>query len=75
MPRYLTKLTDHQICFVTKEDLDKFYFKSDDQKIESEYDDGSEDSDNEIYNRFEVKKLQEEKENFDISPGFKVSDS
>ena len=61
---------------MTKEDLDKFYFKSDAIENESGYDDDcSEDSDDDFYNRFEVKKSQEEKENFALFPGFKVNNS
>ncbi|PKK57603.1 hypothetical protein RhiirC2_858154 [Rhizophagus irregularis] len=60
--RYLTKLTDHQLCFMNDKDLESFdwnHLKSDD--------------DDDICYEFEVKKTQEEREDFKIYPGFEVN--
>ncbi|CAG8435124.1 11383_t:CDS:10 [Funneliformis mosseae] len=64
--RYLTKLTDHQLCLMSDEDLESFDWKLDNSDIDSE------DEDDESRFEFEVKKSQEEQENFIIYPGFKV---
>ncbi|GBC39328.2 hypothetical protein GLOIN_2v1773792 [Rhizophagus irregularis DAOM 181602=DAOM 197198] len=64
--RYLTKLTDHQICLMSDEDLKGLNLgKIDDT-------DDSDDSDDLDY-EFTVKRSQEEKEDFNIDNGFKVN--
>ncbi|CAB5377261.1 unnamed protein product [Rhizophagus irregularis] len=64
--RYLTKLTDHQICLMSDEDLKGLNLgKIDD----TDYSDDSDDLDYE----FTVKRSQEEKEDFNIDNGFKVN--
>ena len=62
--RYLTRLTDHQICFMSDRDLESFDWdlESSDDLVE----------DDETHYEFEVKKSQEEQEDFKLYPGFKV---
>ncbi|GBC07438.1 hypothetical protein RclHR1_07470003 [Rhizophagus clarus] len=63
--RYLTKLTDHQLCLMSDKDLESFDWNMDNS------DDDSDDDDDTCY-EFEVKKSQEEQEDFNIYPGFEV---
>jgi len=63
--RYLTKLTDHQLCFMSDKDLESFDWKLDKPDDDSD--------DDEVSYEYEVKKSQEEQENFKIYPGFKVN--
>ncbi|CAG8548283.1 10484_t:CDS:10 [Ambispora gerdemannii] len=60
MHRYLTKLTEHQICIMSETDLDNI--------------DWNEGNYNEIsrFYDYQVTKSQEQKENFELHPGFKV---
>ncbi|CAG8792720.1 24961_t:CDS:10, partial [Gigaspora margarita] len=63
--RYLTKLTEHQICLISESDLESFVWNAEEE----------EDSDEETEGtgvEFEVMKSQEEKEDFIPYPGFKV---
>ncbi|CAB4446571.1 unnamed protein product [Rhizophagus irregularis] len=62
--RYLTKLTDHQICLMSEEDLKGLNLENSGTNA-----DKIDDSDDE----YEVKKSQEEKEDFNIDNGFKVN--
>ncbi|GBC07437.1 hypothetical protein RclHR1_07470002 [Rhizophagus clarus] len=64
--RYLTKLTDNQLCLMSDKDLESFDWHLDDSDVDSDEDDGA------SY-EFEVKKSQEEQEDFKIHPGFKVN--
>ncbi|CAB5351432.1 unnamed protein product [Rhizophagus irregularis] len=64
--RYLTKLTDHQMCFMSDKDLENF-----DLNLENSC--NNSDDDDDIHYRFEVKKSQEEKDDFKIDNGFKVN--
>ncbi|CAG8541330.1 7739_t:CDS:10, partial [Scutellospora calospora] len=64
--RYLTKLTDNQICFMSENDLENFEFDA----INKEQD--SCEKNNMCY-EFEVKKSQEEKEDFKLFPGFIIN--
>ncbi|PKY13750.1 hypothetical protein RhiirB3_425628 [Rhizophagus irregularis] len=67
--RYLTKLTDHQLCFMSDKDLESFDWNMEDSDIDSD------DNDDTCYD-FEVKKSQEEQEDledFKIYPGFEVN--
>ncbi|CAB4374198.1 unnamed protein product [Rhizophagus irregularis] len=63
--RYLTKLTDHQMCFMSDKDLEDF-------DLNLENPDNNSDEDDEPQCEFEVKKRQE-KEEFKIDNGFKVN--
>ena len=63
----MTKLTDHQLCFMSDRDLENFNFL----KLDNSY--VGPDDDDEAGFEFEVKKNQEEEEDFKIHPGFKVS--
>ncbi|CAI2161360.1 13694_t:CDS:10 [Funneliformis geosporum] len=63
--RYLTKLTDHQLCLMSDKDLQSFDWKLDKSDDDSDDDEAS--------YEYEVKKSQEEQENFKIYPGFKVN--
>ncbi|CAG8444245.1 12971_t:CDS:10 [Acaulospora morrowiae] len=68
--RYLTKITTHQICLMDENDvLEDFDWQifGKDESFEGESEDSEEDS---IAYNFEVKKSQEQKENFEIFPGF-----
>ncbi|CAI2161944.1 15836_t:CDS:10 [Funneliformis geosporum] len=65
--RYLTKLTDHQLCLLSDKDLECFDWKLDNSDIDSD------EEDDESRFEFEVKKSQEEQEDFRIYPGFKVN--
>ncbi|CAG8668355.1 6589_t:CDS:2, partial [Ambispora gerdemannii] len=72
MHRYLTKLTEHQICIMSETDLDNInwqVFGTDEEDHSAEEDDYDE---NDICYDFEVKKSQEQKENFELYPGFEV---
>ncbi|CAB5383350.1 unnamed protein product [Rhizophagus irregularis] len=62
--RYLTKLTDHQICLMSDEDLKDLNLENSGTNV-----DKIDDSDDE----YEVEKSQEEKEDFNIDNGFKVN--
>ncbi|RHZ89869.1 hypothetical protein Glove_9g267 [Diversispora epigaea] len=67
--RYLTKITEHQICLMddhTLEYIDWERYESDESEDEID------DDDNYDFVDFEVKKSEEQKENFEISPGFEV---
>ncbi|GBC20091.1 uncharacterized protein OCT59_006577 [Rhizophagus irregularis] len=59
--RYLTKLTDHQLCFMSDKDLENF-----------DWNHPNSDDDDDICYEFEVKKNQE-REDFKIYPGFEVN--
>ncbi|PKY47224.1 hypothetical protein RhiirA4_444742, partial [Rhizophagus irregularis] len=59
--RYLTKLTDHQLCFMSDKDLESFDWNMENSDIFSDDNDS------------EVKKNQEEQEDFKIYPGFEVN--
>ncbi|CAG8611384.1 17013_t:CDS:10, partial [Acaulospora morrowiae] len=66
--RYLTRLTDHQLCLMSEFDLECFIWNSEN--------DGKDDSDEEnegVYYEYEVKKSQEEQEDFEIFPGFQIN--
>ncbi|CAG8501198.1 7794_t:CDS:10 [Ambispora gerdemannii] len=58
--RYLTKLTENQICVMSETDLDNINWQEDDC------------DENDICYDFEVKKSQEQKENFELYPGFEI---
>ena len=62
----MTKLTDHQLCLMSDKDLESFDWNLDNSDVDSD------DEDDECYG-FEVKKSQEEQEDFKIHSGFKVS--
>ncbi|CAB4409762.1 unnamed protein product [Rhizophagus irregularis] len=62
--RYLTKLTDYQICLMSEQDLNSFDWKRDEEEI-------LKDNDGVCY-EFEVQKSQEEREDFEIFNGFNV---
>ena len=62
----MTKLTDHQLCLMSDKDLKSFDWKLDNS------DSGSDDEDDTCY-EFEVKKSQEEQEDFKVYWGFEVS--
>ncbi|CAB5351420.1 unnamed protein product [Rhizophagus irregularis] len=62
--RYLTKLTDYQICLMNEQDLNSFDWKRDEEEVLN-------DNDGVCY-EFEVKKSQEEREDFEIFNGFNV---
>ncbi|CAG8521350.1 2160_t:CDS:10, partial [Cetraspora pellucida] len=64
--RYLTKLTDHQICLISEPDLESF-----DWNVKEEDDDSDEETEGAGVD-FEVLKSQEEKEDFIHYPGFKI---
>ncbi|CAB5207384.1 unnamed protein product [Rhizophagus irregularis] len=63
--RYLTKLTDHQICLMSDEDLEGLNLENSGTNV-------GDDSDDLDY-EFTVKRSQEEKEDFNIDNGFKVN--
>ncbi|RIA99609.1 hypothetical protein C1645_746686 [Glomus cerebriforme] len=65
--RYLTKLTDCQLCLMNDKDLESFDWNN---LNNSDLSSGDE---NEACYEFEVKKCQEELEDFRIYSGFKVS--
>ncbi|CAG8627351.1 10440_t:CDS:2, partial [Ambispora gerdemannii] len=74
MHRYLTKLTEHQICIMSETDLDSIDWQAsgtDDEDHSEEEDDYMHDA-NDICYDFEVKKSQEQKENFELYSGFEV---
>ncbi|RGB31341.1 hypothetical protein C1646_709203 [Rhizophagus diaphanus] len=64
--RYLTKLTDHQMCFMNDKDLENFDFNLENSDTNTDNDDDTDDDE------YEVKKCQEEQEDFKIDDGFKV---
>ncbi|CAB5351422.1 unnamed protein product [Rhizophagus irregularis] len=64
--RYLTKLTDHQLCLMSDKDLESFEWNTDNSDVDS-------DDDDDTCYEFEVKKSQEEQEDFRIYPGFEVN--
>ncbi|RIA81246.1 hypothetical protein C1645_837308 [Glomus cerebriforme] len=64
--RYLTKLTDYQICFMSDKDLESFDWNFDNSDTSSNEDDEN------CYN-FKVTKSQEGRDDFKIYPGFKVN--
>ncbi|GBC16228.2 hypothetical protein GLOIN_2v1865248 [Rhizophagus irregularis DAOM 181602=DAOM 197198] len=70
--RYLTKLTDHQICLMSERDLESIDWQIAPNEVS---DDESDDDDGEggVCYDFEVKKSQEQKEDFEISPGFRIN--
>ncbi|CAG8442852.1 12656_t:CDS:10 [Acaulospora colombiana] len=69
--RYLTKITNHQICLMDESDLEDFDWQIFGKDAEVHDEDGSDDStDDSIVYNFEVKKSQEQKENFELFPGF-----
>ncbi|RGB38368.1 hypothetical protein C1646_755794 [Rhizophagus diaphanus] len=78
MHRYLTKLTDHQLCFMSDKDLESFDWNSDIDSDDDDFDDDdfevkkSSDIDSDD-DDFEVKKSQEEQDDFKIYPGFEVN--
>ncbi|CAG8588725.1 6761_t:CDS:10 [Rhizophagus irregularis] len=59
--RYLTKLPDHQICLMSDEDLEGLNLENSGTNVGDDSDDD-----------YEVKKSQEEREDFNIDNGFKV---
>ncbi|GES77128.1 hypothetical protein GLOIN_2v1880492 [Rhizophagus clarus] len=63
--RYLTKLTDHQICFMSDKDLKSFDFNFENSKTNP-------DEDDETQYEFEVIRSQLEQDDFKINDGFKV---
>ncbi|CAB4410518.1 unnamed protein product [Rhizophagus irregularis] len=63
--RCLTKLTDCQLCFMSDKDLDSFDWNLNSLDLNSDHENGS------CY-EFEVKSSQEEKDDFEISLGFKM---
>ncbi|KAG9305016.1 hypothetical protein G9A89_007419 [Geosiphon pyriformis] len=71
---YLTKLTEHQICLMNERDLENinwqvFGKEFDDDEKESDEEDQSDDD---ICYDFEVTKRQEQKEDFELFPGFEM---
>ncbi|CAG8497592.1 11333_t:CDS:10 [Acaulospora morrowiae] len=68
--RYLTKLTDEQLCLMSDKDLEYFEWNSgNDEQDSNDEDDGG----NNRYFEFEIKKSQEEQEDFKLARGFEVS--
>ncbi|CAG8555006.1 15242_t:CDS:10, partial [Cetraspora pellucida] len=65
--RYLTKLTDKQICFMSEKDLENFNWGSEND------DQDSDDEESNMCYEFEVKKSQEEQEDFKLYPGFQIN--
>ncbi|CAI2197244.1 1848_t:CDS:2, partial [Funneliformis geosporum] len=63
--RYLTKVTDHQLCLMSEDDLERF-----DWNLYNNDDDSDDDKE---FHEFEIKKSQEEQEDFKIYSGFKVN--
>ncbi|KAK9764513.1 hypothetical protein K7432_007905 [Basidiobolus ranarum] len=59
--RYLCKLTEQQLCLVSDDDLNNFEFQSDEDNLLLD-----------ACFTFEVKKTQEQKEDFQISTGFVI---
>ncbi|ORX89069.1 hypothetical protein K493DRAFT_306093 [Basidiobolus meristosporus CBS 931.73] len=59
--RYLCKLTEQQLCLLSEDDLDNFDFES-----------GQEHQTFDTCFTFEVKKTQEQKEDFQVSTGFMI---
>ncbi|CAG8493935.1 13962_t:CDS:10 [Dentiscutata erythropus] len=65
--RYLTKLTDQQICFMSEKDLENFNWGMENDEQDSD------DEENNMCYEFEVKKSQEEQEDFKLHPGFTIN--
>ncbi|CAG8744012.1 4372_t:CDS:2, partial [Funneliformis mosseae] len=63
--RYLTKVTEHQLCLMSDEDLKSFDWNL--YNTDVDYDDDK------AFHEFEVSKSQEEQDDFKIYPGFKVN--
>ncbi|CAG8695303.1 16008_t:CDS:10, partial [Funneliformis mosseae] len=63
--RYLTKVTEHQLCLMSDEDLESFDWNLYNTEVDSDDDKG--------IHEFEVKKSQEVQDDFKICPGFKVN--
>ncbi|CAB4389103.1 unnamed protein product [Rhizophagus irregularis] len=70
--RYLTKLTDHQMCFMSDKDLENFNLNLENSYNNSDDDDYDDYDDDDDY-RFEVKNSQKEKDDVKIDNGFKVN--
>ncbi|CAB5384280.1 unnamed protein product [Rhizophagus irregularis] len=70
--RYLTKLTDHQMCFMSYKDLENFNLNLENSYNNPDDDDYYDDDDDDDY-RFEVKNSQKEKDDVKIDDGFKVN--
>ncbi|CAG8491773.1 7035_t:CDS:10 [Funneliformis caledonium] len=64
--RYVTKLTDYQICLMSDQDLNSFDWEKDNDDEVLNYD-------NKMCVEFEVKKSQEEQEDFKVFNGFNIS--
>ncbi|RUS16707.1 hypothetical protein BC937DRAFT_90891, partial [Endogone sp. FLAS-F59071] len=69
LQRYLCKLTDRQICLMSKADVAAFKWNDQAGTEDSLVDDGLDDD---ICFEFEVEKNQEQKEDFDFREGFKI---
>ncbi|CAG8676556.1 16012_t:CDS:10, partial [Cetraspora pellucida] len=70
--RYLTKITTQQLCLMDDEDLEYFdwkMFKKEQNDATSEDEDDNLESEDICYD-FEVKRSQEQKENFELFSGF-----
>ncbi|RUS20076.1 hypothetical protein BC937DRAFT_86413 [Endogone sp. FLAS-F59071] len=65
--RYLCKLTDRQVCLMSKDDVDAFNWKTDES-----HDFMDEDYMEDNCFEFEVKKNQEQKEDFTFREGFQI---
>ncbi|CAG8647053.1 1585_t:CDS:10, partial [Funneliformis caledonium] len=61
---YLTKVTEHQLCLMSYEDLESFDWNLYNTDVDSDDDKG--------FHEFEVSKSQEVQDDFKIYPGFKV---
>ncbi|RHZ49002.1 hypothetical protein Glove_535g12 [Diversispora epigaea] len=70
--RYLTKITSHQLCLMDDDDLECFDWQVFKVIEEDDDDEASDSGDDSICFTFEVKKSQEQKENFEFSPGFNI---
>ncbi|PKY52349.1 hypothetical protein RhiirA4_469932 [Rhizophagus irregularis] len=64
--KYLTKLTDHQLCFMIDNDLESFDWNLNNPDLNTS-------DENESCYEFEVKKSQEEQDDFEVHDGFKVN--
>ncbi|CAJ0860021.1 15726_t:CDS:10, partial [Entrophospora sp. SA101] len=69
--RYLTKLTDYQICLMSNSDLTCFEWETR-KDGNGFYDNDIDNEKDETCYEFEVKESQEEKEDFQLHKGFKV---
>ncbi|CAG8505503.1 11510_t:CDS:10 [Funneliformis caledonium] len=63
--RYLTKVTEHQLCLMSDEDLKSFDWNLYNTDVDYDDDKG--------FHEFEVSKSQEEQDDFKIYPGFKMN--